>query len=40
MKIYDPHFSEHSYGFRPRRSAHDAIEEVLEYLNGGYQSGH
>lgn len=21
----------------PRRSAHDAIEEVLEYLNGGYQ---
>ena len=37
MKIYDPHFSEHSYGFRPRRSAHDAIEEVLEYLNIGYQ---
>ncbi|ALJ23762.1 group II intron reverse transcriptase/maturase [Lactobacillus gallinarum] len=37
MKIYDPHFSEHSYGFRPRRSAHDAIEEVLEYLNEGYQ---
>lgn len=37
MKIYDPHFIEHSYGFRPRRSAHDAIEEVLEYLNEGYQ---
>ena len=37
MKIYDSHFSEHSYGFRPRRSAHDAIEEVLEYLNIGYQ---
>lgn len=37
MKIYDPHFSEHSYGFRPGRSAHDAIEEVLEYLNVGYQ---
>ena len=37
MKIYDPHFSEHSYGFRPGRSAHDAIEQVLEYLNGGYQ---
>ncbi|NRO64213.1 Group II intron-encoded protein LtrA [Lactobacillus helveticus] len=37
MRIYDPHFSEHSYGFRPRRSAHDAIEEVLEYLNKGYQ---
>lgn len=37
MKIYDPHFSEHSYGFRPGRSAHDAIEEVLEFLNVGYQ---
>ena len=28
MKIYDPHFSEHSYGFRPGRSAHGAIERV------------
>ena len=37
MKIYDPHFSEHSYGFRPKRSAHDAIEQVLEYLDKGYQ---
>ena len=37
MKIYDPHFSEHSYGFRPGRSAHDVIEQVLEYLNEGYQ---
>lgn len=37
MKIYDPHFSKHSYSFRPNRSAHDAIEQVLEYLNEGYQ---
>lgn len=37
MKIYDPHFSEHSYGFRPGRNAHDATEQVLEYLNEGYQ---
>ena len=37
MRIYDPHFSEHSYGFRPNRSAHDAIEQVLEYLDDGYQ---
>ena len=36
MRIYDPHFSEHSYGFRPNRSAHDAIEQVLEYLDVGY----
>ena len=37
MRIYDSHFSEHSYGFRPNRSAHDAIEQVLEYLDDGYQ---
>ena len=37
MRIYDPHFSEHSYDFRPNRSAHDAIEQVLEYLDDGYQ---
>ena len=37
MKIYDPRFSDHSYGFRPKRSAHDAIEQILEYLDEGYQ---
>ena len=37
MKIYDPKLSDHSYGFRPRRSAHDAIKRVLEYLDEGYQ---
>ena len=37
MKIYDPRFSDHSYSFRPKRSAHDAIEQVLEYLDEGYQ---
>ena len=35
--LYDEHFSEHSYGFRPNRSAHGAIEEVLYYLNEGYE---
>ena len=35
--IYEPIFSEHSYGFRPRRSAHMAMEEVLQYLNEGYE---
>lgn len=35
--IYEPKFSEHSYGFRPNRSAHMAIEKVLELLNGGYE---
>ncbi|KOH01414.1 reverse transcriptase [Lactobacillus johnsonii 16] len=37
MKIYDPEFSAYSYGFRPKRSAHDAMEQILEYLDEGYQ---
>ena len=36
-QIYDSSFSENSYGFRPNRSAHDAIDKVLEYLNEGYE---
>ena len=36
-KIYEPIFSEHSFGFRPRRSAHMAMEEVLQYLNESYE---
>ena len=36
-QIYDASFSENSYGFRPNRSAHDAIDKVLEYLNEGYE---
>ncbi len=35
--IYDMHFSEHSYGFRKNRNAHDAINKVLSYLNEGYE---
>ena len=35
--IYEPIFSEHSYGFRPKRSAHMAMEEVLYYLNEVYE---
>ena len=34
--IVEPHFSEHSYGFRTRRRAQQAIVELLEYLNDGY----
>lgn len=36
-KIYEPIFSEHSFGFRPRRSAYMAMEEVLNNLNEGYE---
>ena len=31
--IYEPIFSESSYGFRPQRSAHMAITQALEYMN-------
>lgn len=34
--IYEPGFVETSYGFRPGRSAHDAIRKCQEYLNEGY----
>lgn len=36
-ELFDDSFSEHSYGFRPNRSAHDAMKEVLVYLNEGYE---
>lgn len=36
-EIYEPIFSDHSYGFRPNRSAHMAMGEVLGYLNAGYE---
>ena len=31
INVYDEHFSSHSYGFRPNRNAHGAIEEVFKY---------
>lgn len=33
--IFDPAFSEHSYGFRPRRSAHDAVRAAQRYAQDG-----
>ncbi len=36
-KLYDPTFSESSYGFRPRKSAKQAILKAREYINEGYQ---
>jgi len=35
--IYEKVFSDYSYGFRPKRSCHDAIRQALEYLNSGYE---
>ena len=36
-KVYEPLFSDFSYGFRPNRSCHMAMGKVLEYLNEGYE---
>ncbi len=36
-KEYDHTFSEHSYGFCPNRSAHDAIRKAKGYLKEGYR---
>lgn len=33
--ILDPAFSEHSYGFRPGRSAHDAVRAAQRYVQAG-----
>jgi len=35
--IFDPGFSESSFGFRPRRSAHGAIKQVRSYIQQGYR---
>lgn len=32
---YDPHFSEHSYGFRPGRDAHQAVQQASLYIKEG-----
>ena len=34
--IWEPTFSEFSYGFRPGRSAHMAIEQARQYVEAGY----
>ena len=36
-QIFDPGFSENSYGFRPKRSAHQAIIAAREYIEEGYR---
>lgn len=36
-EIYEPIFSAYSFGFRSKRSAHMAMEEVLHNINDGYE---
>jgi RNA-directed DNA polymerase len=35
--IYEPKFSDHSYGFRPSRNAHQALIKCREYIQKGYK---
>ena len=37
MPIFDPDFSEASFGFRPGRSAHNAIHRVRDFIRQGYR---
>ena len=36
MPIYEPKFSEGSFGYRPGRSAKDAVQRIKEYAEQGY----
>src|SRR5690625_1316118 len=33
--LYDPSFSNHSYGFRPNKGAHDAVKKAKTYISEG-----
>ena len=35
--IFEPTFSEYSYGFRPNRRCQNAIDRTLELINNGYE---
>lgn len=37
VEVYEATFSEHSYGFRPGRSAHDAVKAAREHIEAGYR---
>ena len=36
MPIYEPKFSEGNFGYRPGRSAKDAVQKIQEYAEQGY----
>ncbi len=35
--FYEPEFSPHSFGFRPKRSAHQALSKCRDYITEGYK---
>jgi len=37
QRRWDPSFSRHSYGFRPGRSAHQAVAQAQQYIAAGYE---
>ena len=37
QRRWDPMFSRHSYGFRPKRSAHQAVAQAQQYVAEGYR---
>ncbi len=37
LPIFEPTFSAHSYGFRPGRSAHRAVQQAQRYVAEGYR---
>jgi RNA-directed DNA polymerase len=37
QRKWDPTFSAHSYGFRPKRSAHQAVAKAQEYIASGHR---
>src|SRR3981189_3431421 len=37
QRSWDGTFSEHSYGFRPKRSAHQAVAKAQQYIAEGYR---
>lgn len=37
QRRWDPSFSEHNYGFRPKHSAHQAVAKAQEYITSGYR---
>ncbi|WP_228124890.1 reverse transcriptase domain-containing protein [Candidatus Methylospira mobilis] len=34
---WEPHFHRHSYGFRPERSAHQAVREIQKQVRDSYR---
>ena len=35
--LFEPEFRQHSYGFRPGRNAHQAVQQAHKYIHEGYQ---